>query len=272
MDNDQEYTELRKDLKDYIRGNKEKIYTQARMNSINNTINLPFEKSWVRKQMILLTVSGSYSYGTNLETSDMDVKGVIIPTIDCYLGLEVFKDPVITTDDDVHLNIFQLNNFVKSAMMGTSNTIESLFTLPEHIIFINNFGEELLSHRDEFITHLLVQEYFLYFCGLKNQLHVNRSSQTQNYDTKIAYQALRTISIAEEILYTGTFNTFRKNNDWLKEIRQGKLTLTQILECIKFHEIDFKYLMYKKSKDLPEKPDYEKVNKWLIDLTKRAIL
>ena len=41
---------------------------------------------WLEAGTILLTKHGSHAYGTNLPTSDLDVKGVAVPPCEYFLG------------------------------------------------------------------------------------------------------------------------------------------------------------------------------------------
>ncbi|GAA0339248.1 hypothetical protein GCM10008967_31950 [Bacillus carboniphilus] len=85
---------------------------------------------WLEDRTIILAPTGSYAYGTNTETSDKDYKGVCIPPIDFYLGLNAFNEYNTTggknfknTKDDIDINIIHINKFVKDAMHGVPNNI-----------------------------------------------------------------------------------------------------------------------------------------------------
>jgi len=41
---------------------------------------------WLRDRTILLGLHGSHAYGTNIATSDIDVKGVAVPPKEYFLG------------------------------------------------------------------------------------------------------------------------------------------------------------------------------------------
>lgn len=67
---------------------------------------------WLEDSTIILAPTGSYAYGTNTEESDRDYKGVCIPPIDYYLGLESFNEynnsggkNFKNTKDDIDINI-----------------------------------------------------------------------------------------------------------------------------------------------------------------------
>ena len=67
---------------------------------------------WLDERTILMAPTGSFAYGTNVESSDRDYKGICIPPIDCYLGLSSFKGYDNTggnnfrnTKDDVDVTI-----------------------------------------------------------------------------------------------------------------------------------------------------------------------
>jgi predicted nucleotidyltransferase len=249
-------------------------------------LNINESVKWLKERTILLTITGSHAYGTNTETSDIDYKGVCIPPEEYYFGLKTFNDYNTTggknwknTKDDVDISIMHINKFVSDAMQGVPNNIEILFVNPEHILFKNKYGEELISHRHDFLSKALKHKFGGYAFSQIQKLKAKNSNGTgrqdlidkYGYDTKFASHAVRLMTSAIEILKTGNFSTYRINRKELLDIRNGEYTLEDLLVYIENLDKELNEL-YETSSIIPYKPDYDKINTWLIDLNKRAIL
>jgi len=247
---------------------------------------LPENMSWLKQRTILLTLTGSYAYGTNTETSDIDYKGVCIPPEEYYFGLKTFNDYNTTggknwknTKDDVDISIMHINKFVSDAMAGVPNNIEILFVNSEHILSINEFGKELISHRHDFLSKALKHKFGGYAHSQLMKLIAKNSNGTGRqdliekfgYDTKFYSHAVRLLTSAIEILKIGDFSTYRSNKEELLACRNGRDTLEQAIAYIQDLDKELNEL-YETSNIIPYKPDYNKINTWLIDLNKRAML
>ncbi len=88
-------------------------------------------------------------------------------------------------------------------------------------------------------------------------------------NTKFAMHAVRLLSSATEILETGDYHTYRPNRDLLMEIRSGKYSLEQVFEMI--DDLDNQVEKLYETSKLPEYPDFDKINKWLIELNRKAL-
>ena len=247
-------------------------------------LNFKDDLEWLNTRTILLTICGSISYGTNTENSDIDYRGVCIPPQEYLLGLKTFNEYNTTggkkfknTKDDIDVTITHINQFVLNAMQGVPNNIEILFTKPEHVLIKNEFGDELISHRYDFLTKALKHKFGGYAHAQMKQLVIKGSNgtgrqdliQIYGYDPKFSMHAIRLLTSCIEILKTGDFSTFRPNRNELLNIRNGKFTLEQILIIIEDLDKELNEL-YEISK-IPEKPDYDKINKWLIALNRKAL-
>lgn len=89
------------------------------------------------------------------------------------------------------------------------------------------------------------------------------------YDTKFFMHAVRLLTSAIEILSTGNFCTFRPNREFLTECRNGKHSFDEALEIIEHYDNELQQA-YEKS-ELPQTPDYGRINQMLIDINLEAL-
>jgi len=239
---------------------------------------------WLESRIILMTITGSKAYGTDLPESDTDYKGVCIPPEKYYFGLDNFREfnkqgsrNYKTKDDDI--SILHINKFVEECMAGTPNTLELLFTREKDIIKINKFGEELIAHRKDFLSKKIKHRFGGYAYSQKQKMINKKSNGTGridlikkfNYDTKFFSHSVRLLTSAIEILKTGNFSTYRSNRQYLLDCRNGYFPFDEALRILDKLDQELEEL-YETSNVIPYSPDYHKINTWLIDLNKRAVI
>lgn len=101
------------------------------------------------KNIILLGLGGSYSYGTNNEDSDVDVRGVALNSKEEILLARPFEQVLDNTTDTV---IYSFTKFVKLLADANPNILEMLFLEPEHYLYLSPIGQELINKRDIFLS------------------------------------------------------------------------------------------------------------------------
>lgn len=89
-------------------------------------------------RIIFLTLGGSYSYGTNVETSDVDVRGCALNSRSDLLGLTNFEQ-VVNTETDT--TVYSFNKLISLLLSCNPNTIEMLGCKPEHYFLISSLAE-----------------------------------------------------------------------------------------------------------------------------------
>lgn len=94
-------------------------------------------------------MGGSHAYGTNVETSDIDVRGITYNPIDSLLGNRVFEQYEDETTDTV---VYGLNKMFRLLLECNPNTIEQLGSKPEHYIILNDDGKKLIENRKIFLS------------------------------------------------------------------------------------------------------------------------
>ena len=108
------------------------------------------------KNIIYLTLSGSIGYGTNLDHSDIDLRGVAIERKENIYGFQNFEQFEDTETDTV---IYGLKKFVSLALKGNPNILELLGTKDEHVIYMNKYGETLRKNKELFLSKRIINTF-----------------------------------------------------------------------------------------------------------------
>jgi len=109
----------------------------------------------VDKRTVYKCIHGSRAYGTNTENSDTDIKGIAIAPKEIILGFNVGFEQQELMAHNGHPNdktIYSLQKFAKLASDCNPNIIEMLYVDDSDILFMDEFGAELRSVRDEFLS------------------------------------------------------------------------------------------------------------------------
>ena len=88
--------------------------------------------------LILKVRTGSHCHGTNIPTSDEDIRGVCIPNKEYFLGLKDFAQYENREDDVV---IYGIKKFVKLATKGNLSVLNFMFVDKKDILYKNELGQ-----------------------------------------------------------------------------------------------------------------------------------
>lgn len=106
---------------------------------------------YIRENNLILFegIGGSHAYGTNIKTSDEDIRGVYIAELDDILSGNF---PEQINDEKNDIVFYEISRFL--FLLGTNNpNILELLNLPEDCIKIKHDSFDLIvSHTDSFIT------------------------------------------------------------------------------------------------------------------------
>lgn len=112
--------------------------------------------------IILLTFGGSYAYGTNTDTSDVDIRGCALNSKEEILTNKNFEQLV---NEETDTTIYSFNKLISLLINCNPNTIEILGCKPEHYFYLSPIGKELIDNR-----HLFLSKKCIYsFGGYANQ-------------------------------------------------------------------------------------------------------
>ena len=129
--------------------------------------------------IILLGLGGSHAYGTNVEGSDIDVRGIALNSKEEILGGANFEQVTNEATDTV---IYSTKKIFQLLSNCNPNTIEILGCKPEHYLYVSPIGQELLDNKKLFLSKKAVQSFGGY-----------ATAQLRRLDNK----SVRTVSQAE---------------------------------------------------------------------------
>lgn len=108
------------------------------------------------KNLILIGLGGSHAYGTNVEGSDLDVRGCALNSKIEILTNENFEQFV---NEETDTTIYSFNKLISLLSNCNPNTIEILGLKPEHYLYLSPIGQELLDNKKLFLSKRAVQSF-----------------------------------------------------------------------------------------------------------------
>lgn len=103
----------------------------------------------LKDRMIMLCLGGSHAYGTNTETSDLDLRGCALNRPEELLGFSHFEQ---VCNDELDVCIYSFNKMIPLLYGCNPNIIEILGCKPEHYLLLSNIGKELIANRHMFLS------------------------------------------------------------------------------------------------------------------------
>lgn len=106
--------------------------------------------------IILLGLGGSYAYGTNIETSDIDIRGCALNSKQQILTNQKFEQFSNEATDTV---IYAFNKLITLLTNCNPNTIEMIGLKPEHYLYVSPIGQELLDNAHLFLSKRAIHSF-----------------------------------------------------------------------------------------------------------------
>ena len=114
------------------------------------------ENKHLGDNIILLGLGGSHAYGTNIETSDLDIRGCALNTKEEILTNKNFEQFV---NEETDTTIYSFNKLIHLLSNCNPNTIEILGLRKQDYLYIAPIGRELIDNRKLFLSQKAVQSF-----------------------------------------------------------------------------------------------------------------
>lgn len=114
------------------------------------------------KNPMIIGLGGSYAYGTNVPTSDLDIRGVAMNSKEEILLGRDFEQIVNTATDTT---IYSFKKICQLLVNCNPNTIEIFGLRPDQYLYVSPIGKEFLAKKNIFLSNRCVGS----FMGYANQ-------------------------------------------------------------------------------------------------------
>lgn len=151
--------------------------------------------------VILLGLGGSYAYGTNNESSDIDIRGIATHSAEDILTRKGFEQVV---NEETDTTIYSLEKIVNLLSNCNPNTIEILGLEPWQYLYISDIGQALIDNRDMFLSKRAIHSFGGYSSAQLRRLE-NRAARTMEQSKREEF-ILRSIENAKYTFPTKYFD------------------------------------------------------------------
>jgi len=100
-------------------------------------------------RIAFICLGGSYAYGTNVEGSDLDIRGCALNSASELIGFHRFEQLV---DSKTDTTIYAFNKLIRLLHCCNPNVIEMLGCKPEHYFFMSDVGRQMIENRKMFLS------------------------------------------------------------------------------------------------------------------------
>jgi len=128
--------------------------------------------------------------------------------------------------------------------------------IPVGLLYFNKDGYSLYCKK--------YKEYWEWVEKRNNERYNTTMAHGKNYDSKNMMHVFRLLLMAKEIATEGKVNVWRKDREFLLDIKQGKYEYDDLLNKAELLKSELPGL-YEKA-DLQDEPDIKKVNEFLIEM------
>ena len=142
--------------------------------------------------IILIGVGGSHAYGTAIEGSDLDIRGIATNREENIILCRPFEQSVDVKTDTT---IYSFDKIISLLCNCNPNIVEILGLRPEHYLYISHFGRLLLANKGVFLSKRAIHSFGGYANSQLRRLE-NKASKTASQEQEERY-ILKSIESAQ---------------------------------------------------------------------------
>ncbi len=215
--------------------------------------------------IIFQCITGSRAYGLDNEVSDTDRRGIYLPPADLHWSLYGLPEQI--ENHETEECYWELQKFISLALKANPNILECLYTpLVEKT---TPLSEALIEQREIFLSKLIYQTYNGYVMSQfrKMNKHMEKHGRIKwKHAMHLIRLLISGITVLQEGFVPVKVDTYR---DDLLAIRHGERSWEEVNQWRLSLNKEFEEAF--KSTKLPEQPNYEAANQFLIKARREMV-
>ena len=208
--------------------------------------------------IIYRCVTGSRAYGLDTEDSDTDRRGIYLAPAELQWSL--FGAPEQFEDNTAQSCYWELQKFIVMALRANPNILECLYS--PIVEKTTALGAELVAGREAFLSQMIFQTFNGYAMSQFKKIEQDIRN-TGEIKWKHAMHLLRLLLTGAGALREGRVPVrVEHQRDRLLAVKRGEIEWSDVNDWRKELHRDFEKALAETK--LPERPDYERANEFLI--------
>lgn len=214
--------------------------------------------------IILRCVVGSRAYGLEGKESDEDIRGVYLAPAEMHWSL--FGTPEQFEDNQAQTCYWELQKFLVLALKANPNVLECLYS--PLVRKLTPVGDRLLALREAVLSQMIFQTFNGYALSQFKKLEQDLRNQGE-IRWKHAMHLIRLLLTGAAALRESRIPVrVEAHRDRLLAIKSGMVPWAEVEAWRRELHADFERAL--RETTLPERPDYEAVNEFLVATRREA--
>jgi len=217
------------------------------------------------ERVIFRCVIGSRAYGLDDAESDTDRRGIYLPPADLHWSL--YGVPEQLENDDTQEVYWEIQKFLVLALKANPNVLECLYS--PLVETTTPLADELLAMRASFLSRMVYQTYNGYVMSQFKRMQAHLRNQG-DIKWKHVMHLIRLLISGVTVLREGFVPVrVEEHREALLAIKRGETPWDEVNRWrLALHD-EFNKAF--EATSLPERPDYEKANRFLVKARRLAV-
>ena len=221
----------------------------------------------LRSYVIYRCQVGSKAFGLARDESDDDIRGIYLPPASLHWSLRRLPEQLEFNDEERDEVYWELEKFLKLALKANPNVLETLWT--PLVLEADETACELRDMRRAFLSKHVYKTYSGYVLSQFRRM-ANALKSRGSFKPKHAMHLIRLLYSGIAALETGEIQVdVAEHREELLRIRDEELPFEEIQK--KALELDERFEKAFERTALPDQPDYDQVDAFLIRARRKMV-